>query len=306
MLDGLWRKYKESNVAGRFIFINVAIFVLSLLIGVFCKLFNTPSFALELLSWLELPADPDVLIRRPWTLFTYMFMHGGLFHLLWNMLALYVFGKIFLNFYSIRHFIGVYLWGGLFGALFFVAAYNLFPYFSPMKHSAALVGASAAVLAIVVAAAVRSPEYRIRLLFIGSVKLSTFALVTVAISFLLLASDNAGGNFAHIGGAFIGWLLASLLGRGHDVASAVLKPYDWTCTFFGWIRGLFKRSNRGSKKKKGNFSYTKSSRTQDYEYNARKKADEAEIDRLLEKIKKGGYASLTDEEKKRLFDASSK
>lgn len=299
MFSGLVNRYRQSNIVGRLVFINVAVYVLCLLIGVFGVLYNSPSTARELVSWFELPASPALLLERPWTLFTYMFMHAGLFHILWNMLALYLFGKIFLNFFSIRHFIGVYIWGGLAGALFFVAAYNVFPYFAPFVPNAALVGASASVLAVVVAAAVRSPGYRINMLFIGSVKLSTFAAVMVLVSFLLLSGDNAGGNFAHLGGAFAGWLLALLLGRGFDLASAVLKPYDWVLAISRWLK-------EGRKKKKGNFSYKKNRRAADYEYNARKKADEAEIDRLLEKIKKGGYASLSDEEKKRLFDASSK
>lgn len=299
MFDGLWRKYRDSSIASRFIFINVAVFVLSLFIAVFCILFNSPSTAVYLMSLFELPASVETLLGHPWTPLTYMFLHAGPFHILWNMLALYVFGKIFINFYSVRHFMGIYFWGGLFGALFFVAAYNIFPYFAPMVDETCLVGASAAVLAIVVAAAVRAPDYRINLLFIGSVRLATFALVTVLISFLLIAGDNAGGSFAHLGGAFAGWLFGWLVCRGADAASWVLKPYDWLCALSSVGKGR-------KKKKKGNFSYTKSNRNSDYEYNARKRNDEAEIDRLLEKIKKGGYSSLSDEEKKRLFDASSK
>lgn len=113
-----------------------------------------------------------------------------------------------------RHFVGIYILGGLFGALFFVLAYNLFPYFGPYLPFSRLVGASAAVLAVVVAAAVRSPQYRINLMFVGSVKLSTFALVVVAMSFLMLSGENAGGNFAHLGGAFAGWLVADMLNKG--------------------------------------------------------------------------------------------
>lgn len=299
MSDSIWQKYRDSGIVVRYIAVNVVLYVLLVLIGVFCLLFNSLPVARSVASLFELPASPESLLHAPWTLLTYMFMHAGPFHLLWNMMALYVFGKIFLNFYSVRHFIGVYFWGGLMGALFFVVAYNVFPYFAPMASRAVLVGASAAVLAIVVAAAVRAPGYRINLLFFGNVKLSTFSLVTVLLSFLLIASDNAGGSFAHLGGAFAGWLLGWLLGRGVDMASVVLKPYDWLCA-------LSRIKWHGKKKKKGNFTYATNGRNADYEYNARKRADEAEVDRLLEKIKKGGYASLSDEEKKRLFEASSR
>ena len=119
-----------------------------------------------------------------------------------------MFGRIFIDFFSLRHFVGTYILGGLFGGVAFVLSYNVFPYFEPYVGISYLIGASASVLAIVVASAVRNPGYRINLLLIGRVKLSTFALVTVAISVFMLAGNNAGGNFAHLGGAVAGWLVA--------------------------------------------------------------------------------------------------
>ena len=299
MFKELLAKFKAADIVRKYIYINVAVAIILLLIGVFSVLFNVSSLGSALRGWLELPASPAVLLHRPWTLFTYMFVHSGLMHLLWNMFALYVFGGIFLNFFSVRHFVGTYIFGGLCGAFFFVLAYNIFPYFADVVGSAHLVGASASVLAIVVATAVRSPEYRINLLFFGSVKLSTFAVITVLVSVLMLSGNNAGGNFAHLGGAFAGFVFAYLLGRGVDVTSVVNSSIDWMKTLFGGK--LFRR------RKKVKFTYTTGGkRGSDYDYNARKKADEAEIDAILEKIKKGGYASLSEDEKKRLFDASSK
>ena len=298
MFENLYKKYRGSDVVGKFIFVNVALYVLLLFIGVFSVLFNAGSLSADVLSFVELPASLGELALRPWTVFTYMFIHAGLWHILWNMFALYFFGKILLNFYSVRHFVGIYILGGLFGALFFVLAYNLFPYFGPYLPFSRLVGASAAVLAIVVAAAVRSPQYRINLMFVGSVKLSTFALVVVAMSFLMLSGENAGGNFAHLGGAFAGWLVADLLNKGKDLTQVVNGPIDWVSSLIVRLRT--------PRKKKTKFTYTRGGRSADYEYNARKKADEAEVDRILEKVKKGGYASLSEEEKRRLFEASSK
>ena len=298
MFENLYKKYRDSDVVGKYIFVNVALYVLLLFIGVFSVLFNAGSLSADVLSFVELPASLGELALRPWTVFTYMFIHAGLWHILWNMFALYFFGKIFLNFYSVRHFVGIYILGGLFGALFFVLAYNLFPYFGPYLPFSRLVGASAAVLAIVVAAAVRSPQYRINLMFVGSVKLSTFALVVVAMSFLMLSGENAGGNFAHLGGAFAGWLVADLLNKGKDLTQVVNGPIDWVSSLIVRLRT--------PRKKKTKFTYTRGGRSADYDYNARKKADEAEVDRILEKVKKGGYASLSEEEKRRLFEASSK
>lgn len=298
MFSGLLYKFRESNVVVRFIYINVAVYIIAVSIGVFSVLFNAVPLAGYAVNCLELPASLGHLLHRPWTLVTYMFLHEHLMHILWNMLALYMFGEVFLNFYSVRHFVGIYILGGLFGALFFVLAYNLFPYFGPYLPFSRLVGASAAVLAVVVAAAVRSPQYRINLMFVGSVKLSTFALVVVAISFLMLSGENAGGNFAHLGGAFAGWLVADMLNKGKDLTLVVNGPIDWMSSLLTRLRT--------PRKKKTKFTYTRGGRSADYEYNARKKADEAEVDRILEKVKKGGYASLSEEEKKRLFEASSK
>lgn len=298
MYKDFLKRFRLQNIVGKFIYANVLVYIIVVLIGVFSVLFNAGNIGREIIGYVELPSSLTLLLNRPWTLFTYMFLHEQFMHILWNMLALYVFGKIFIDFYSIRHFVGTYIIGGLFGGIAFVLSYNLFPYFAPYVHNSYLVGASASVLAIVVASAVRNPGYRINMLLVGSVKLSTFALITVAISVLMLAGNNAGGNFAHLGGAVAGWLIASMLNRGVDVTSAVNKPVDWIAT-------LFKKSF-SCKRKKGKFKYSAGSRRADYEYNAHKRATEAEIDKILEKIKKGGYASLTEEEKKRLFDASSK
>ena len=291
-------RIKSSDIVGKYIFANVAVYVFVLFIGVFSVLFNAGGGVNGVVRLFELPASLPLLLQRPWTIVTYMFLHEHFMHILWNMVALYFFGRIFLNFYSVRHFVGVYIMGGLFGGAAFVLSYNLFPYFAPYVGSSFLVGASASVLAVVVASAVRSPEYRIKLFLIGSVRLSTFALVTVAISFLMLSGDNAGGNFAHLGGAFAGWLMAYMLNKGKDITAFVNRPIDWVVTLF--------KSKPAQKRKKGKFTYAKTGRNADYEYNARKKESEAAVDKILEKIKKGGYSSLTEEEKKRLFEASGK
>ena len=298
MFEVYKQKFKQADIVKKYIFVNVAVYIIFVLIGVFSVLFNERTLAAGVRSLFEVPASVEVLLHRPWTLFTYMFMHADLMHILWNMLALYVFGRIFLDSFSTRHFVGTYILGGVMGALFFVVAYNVFPYFSNAVDGTWLVGASASVLAIVVAAAVRNPESRVNLLLFGSVKLSTLAIVAVLISVFLLSGNNAGGNFAHLGGAFAGYAIALLLRRGIDLTNVVNRPVDWFTGLF--IKRPFKR------KKKAKFTYSAGKRNADYDYNARKKSDEAAIDKILEKIKKGGYASLSEEEKRHLFNASSK
>ena len=296
MFKNFYQKYLRGNIVAKFVFANVAFYVLFLLIGVFSTLFNVGGLANGFLSLFELPASLVLFASRPWTLFSYMFVHTGVSHLLWNMVALYMFGKIFMNFYSERQFVGMYILGGLFGALFYVVAYNMFPYFAPYIGVSRLVGASAAVTAVIVASAVRSPQYRINLLLFGSVKLSTLAIVTVVISFLMLSGGNAGGNFAHLGGAFAGWLVAYLLNKGVDIVSILFKPWDW-------VKSLFSRRSAPARPR---YNYVRGGRNADYEYNANRRATDAEVDRILEKIKQNGYASLSEDEKRTLFEASSR
>ena len=298
MFEVYKQKFKQADIVKKYIFVNVAVYIIFVLIGVFSVLFNERTLAAVVRSLFEVPASVEVLLHRPWTLFTYMFMHADLMHILWNMLALHVFGGIFLSSFSTRHFVGTYILGGVMGALFFVAAYNIFPYFSNVVGVSSLVGASASVLAVIVATAVRNPESRVNLLLFGSVKLSTLAIISVLISVLLLSGNNAGGNFAHLGGAFAGYAIALLLRRGIDLTEVVNKPVEWCRVLF--TKRPFER------RKKAKFRYSSGKRNADYEYNARKKTDEAAIDKILEKIKKGGYVSLSEDEKRQLFNASSK
>ena len=299
ILDDLKRTFRQGNIVVRLIYINVAVFVLGLLLAVVLGLFNIDiNF---LLHDLYLPADLLQLLRRPWTLITYMFMHAGIWHLLGNMLWLYWFGKLFLYFFSSKHLRGLYVVGGLAGALLYIVAYNLFPAFSTQLYSATLVGASASVLAIAIATAVREPDFRINLMFIGPVKLKYFALFIVLFDVLCVESDNAGGHLAHLGGALAGWWFVRGLGQGYDIT-------HWINVCIDAVGGLFHKRERKPRrpKMKMHVSNVGGNRTADYEYNARKKTQSDEVDRILEKLKKSGYSSLSEEEKRKLFEASNR
>ena len=297
IISELRNRFLSENMVGKFIYVNVGVYVLFAFIDVVATLFNIKSPAIYLKLWLELPSSLPQFILQPWSILTYMFLHGGLMHLLWNMIALYWFGKIFLSFFSTRHFVGVYLLGGIVGGLFFMLAYNIFPFFSSSVAYAGLVGASAAVLAVVTAAAYRVPDYRINLLFIGEITLKTFAIATIVISILLTTSDNAGGSFAHLGGAFSGYLFAYYLNKGRDLTFYINKAVD---AIAGLCNRLF------NKAKTPKMKIFKGKHADDYEYNSREKKRSENIDTILEKVKKYGYSSLTEDEKKQLFDASNR
>lgn len=299
ILDDLKRTFRRGNIVVRLIYINVAVFVLGLLLAVVLGLFNIDIN--YLLRDLYLPADLLQLLRRPWTLITYMFMHAGIWHLLGNMLWLYWFGKLFLYFFSSKHLRGLYVVGGLAGALLYIVAYNLFPAFSTQLYSATLVGASASVLAIAIATAVREPDFRINLMLIGPVKLKYFALFIVLFDVLYVESDNAGGHLAHLGGALAGWWFVRGLGQGYDVT-------HWVNVCIDAVGGLFHKRERKPRKPKMkvHVNSARGNRAADYEYNARKKTQSDEVDRILEKLKKSGYSSLSEEEKRKLFEASNR
>ena len=300
IIEDLKRTFRQGNIVVRLIYINVAVFVLGILLSVMLGLFNINVG--HILRDFYLPADLLQLLRRPWTLITYMFMHAGIWHLLGNMLWLYWFGRLFLYFFSSKHLRGLYFVGGLMGALFYIAAYNLFPAFSGHLYSATLVGASASVLAIAVATAVREPDYRINLMFIGPVKLKYFAFFIVLFDILYVGSDNAGGHLAHLGGALAGWWFVRGITQGYDITRYVNVGIDAV----GRLLSKRERKPRKPKMKVHVNNTTTNNRAADYDYNARKKAQSDEVDYILEKLKKSGYGSLSEEEKRKLFEASNR
>ena len=290
IITNLKRSFQAGSILKKLIFINVAVFILIRLLGILLLLFNLQD--LPLLLYLQLPASPMALLSRPWTLFTYMFTHFDLLHILFNMLWLYWFGELFLQFFNERQLGGLYVLGGLAGALLFVVSYNLFPYFQEVATFSFLMGASASVMAIVFAVSFYRKEIEINLFLIGRIKLIYLALFTFVIDLLAMTSDNAGGHIAHIGGALFGIWFASRYAQGKDLTAPINRLID-------------KLVNLGKRKPKMSVTYGGRS-NKDWEYNARKQQEAANIDAILDKLKRSGYGSLSADEKKQLFDASKK
>lgn len=296
IITDLKEAFRRGNVFIQLIYINVGVFVVTTLINILLQLFNRS--AAGIFELLALPASFTRFIIQPWSIITYMFMHAGFMHILFNMLWLYWFGQLFLYFFSGKHLRGLYILGGICGGILYMVAYNVFPYFRPMAEISTMVGASASVLAIVVATAYREPNYPVRLLLFGTVRLKYLALIVVLTDLLFITSANAGGHIAHLGGALSGLWFASSLGKGKDITVWINKALDG-------IASLFSKKTY-QRKPKMKVHYGNYSREQDYQYNARKKAQSEEVDRILDKLKKSGYESLSTEEKKSLFDASKK
>lgn len=296
ILADLKESFKRGNICIQFIFINVGIFILTKLSLSILTLFKRSGEPILLYG--ELPASLNNLISQPWSIVTYMFMHIEFMHILFNMLWLYWFGQLFLYFFSAKHLRGLYVLGGIFGAALYILLFNLFPYFDTAVEKSYMLGASASVLAIVMATAYRKPDYEIKMLFLGTIRLKYIALFMVVSDLIFLSSENAGGHIAHLGGAFAGWMFAASLTKGHDITAWINTILDWIISIFNGK--LFKRENKPKMK----VQYTK--KQKDYDYNAQKKAQSNEIDRILDKLKKSGYENLSTEEKKSLFDASKK
>ena len=292
LIDTLKHKYRTGSVITRLIFINALVFIAIKILGVFITLFNIQ--AVDLVSFLGVPSYIPLLVNRFWTLITYMFVHEGFLHLLFNMLWLYWFGQIFLQYFTGRSLGSLYVLGGLAGAILYVVAFNTIPYYTDMG-SGWMIGASAAVMAIVMGAAFYRPDVELSLLFLGRIKIVYIAIFAFVLDFLSLGDPtNPGGHVAHIGGALLGYLFAVQYKKGKDIT-------HWMSRLIDWFVGLFKPRRNRSKMK---VEYSRNET--DWEYNKRKKSEQEAIDAILDKLKQSGYSSLSSEEKKRLFDASKK
>jgi membrane associated rhomboid family serine protease len=289
IFTNLKQNFKVGDVLTKLIYINVGIFVLIRLVSVFLMLFNINSTSF--LQYLQYPSSPELFLYRPWTVFTYMFTHFDVLHILFNMLWLYWFGKLFLTYWGERQLGGLYVWGGIAGAFLFMLSYNIFPYFQHLANDSYLMGASASVMAIVFAVAFYQKDLEVNLLIVGKVKLIYLAIFTFVIDLLAITSSNAGGHLAHIGGALLGIYFAVQIQKGKDLTRPMNRLIDWFV-------------NLGKRKPKMKVSYKRTET--DYEYNARKHQEIVDLDSILDKLKRSGYESLSSDEKKRLFDASRK
>jgi membrane associated rhomboid family serine protease len=292
ILDDIKTPFRNGNNLIRLIYINIALFLIITIIGVIGFLMNNPEIVNQAIRLLSVPSSLQTLLVRPWTLITYMFTHKELLHILVNLLWLYWFGKIFLEYLDQRKLVAVYLLGGIAGAFTYVLSYNIFPAFQGVVgESIPLLGASASVMAIVVAIAAYVPDYTVYLFLLGRVKIKYIALGIFIFTSVIDFSVNSGGKLAHIGGALFGYLYILSFRQGHDIGKGINKVIDFFVTLF-----------KPAKKLKVTYKRT----ADDYEYNKVKVDHQKEINKILDKISKGGYDSLTKAEKDVLFSESQK
>ena len=286
--DQLRYRLQQLNEAEKLILINVICFVLPLFLKTLFYLFNIPSNVM--IGWFELSAEWSDLLFKPWTIFTYSFMHSGFFHLFWNMYLLYFASRLFLNLFSPRTFFNVYFLGVLLGGLTFMLSYSVFPAFQ--YASPIMVGASAGVIAVLIFMATYSPDLEVRIIFFN-VKLRYLGIAFVLLDLIQIPYGNAGGHLAHLGGAALGYLYVKRLDQGVDIG----LPFE---NFTNRVLNLFKKQSKLKTvhKRKASSNSKKKVTTQE--------VDQSKIDSILDKISKSGYDSLTQKEKDFLFQAGKK
>ncbi len=285
--------FARGSVLARLIGINVAIFVAANLIRVFFFLWNVEGAAEAMSEWLGISSNVHVVLHRPWTLITYMFLHFDFLHILFNMIVLYVGGRLFSDFIGQDRLTATYLLGGLAGALFYIVSFNVFPVFEEVVAFSLAIGASASVLAIFIAIATYMPNYQLPLLLFGRIRLKYIAIFFVVLDLISIDHGNPGGHLAHLGGALWGYTYARLLRSGRDPAM-VLGFY------------LEKLVRVFRKKPAMRVEYTRERYVSDEEYNKQRAERQKKIDHILDKISKHGYDSLTREEKQLLFKMGDK
>ena len=275
---------KKDNGLVKIILINVIFFVSMSILQVIFTLSGLTSLFVILLNKLMLPAELKTFIFQPWSLISYFFLHMNFMHILWNMLFLYWFGKIIHDNIGNNAIISLYVLGGIIGGLFYMALYNIIPYYSERVSESLMLGASAGVFSVVVGSATLLPNYTFYLLFLGPVRIKYIALFYVLLSFLDVTGNNAGGEIAHLGGAFIGFLYIKQLQNGINMGEGIINFLYY-----------FSSEMRTKRKVDGvNFENNRDSISQD------------EIDKILDKISDSGYSSLSKKEKEKLFNASKK
>jgi membrane associated rhomboid family serine protease len=299
MYSSFWDNLKNAfnrrdNSLYKLMAINLIAFFILLISRVVLTLSGFGAVYKEGLKWIMMPASLPTLAKQPWSIFTYFFLHEGLFHILSNLLFLYYFGLLIHQYLGSRKLTNLYILGGVFGAGFYVLMYNIAPYFSGAVDTSFMLGASAGVFAVVVGAATLAPQTTFVLFLLGPVKIVYIAAFYVLLSFANSIGENAGGEIAHLGGAMLGYGYIVALRRGWDLGIPIQKV------------GLFFENLGTRRAPKVSYRRTSSTKPTDTEPAKKETLSQEEVDKILDKIADKGYDGLTKEEKRKLFEYSKK
>ncbi|RCS27291.1 rhomboid family intramembrane serine protease [Polaribacter sp. WD7] len=281
-IEDIKLRYKTGNIVEKFIFINIGVFIASLLFKVIFGLYKTNGDFI--FNWFALEHNFSTLITKPWSIISYGFLHAGFIHILFNMIALYYIGNLFIQYFTQKQLVQFYVLGTFFGGLLFMLSNSYFPLFEGTRPH--LVGASAGISAIFIGLTTYMPNYQLQIRFIGFVKLWHLAAIWIGLDVIGLVGSNAGGHFSHLGGALFGFLYVN------QAANTKLNIWDK-------LSGIFT-----SRKKPLHTVYKSSKKTAPKSKNT--DLTQQQIDGILDKISKSGYDSLTKSEKEFLFKQGKK
>lgn len=292
--NSLSYQFKIANIAIKLIVINVAVFILLNLIP---TLFGAN---FSIIGWFTLPDNFSGFLTQPWSIITYAFLHGGIFHILFNMYFLYIFSRFILNLFTEKRLLTLYLLGGMAGGVLYMLSYSIFPALIA-KSGGSLLGASAAVMALIVFIATYSPQAGIRF-FVFDFKLWQIATFYVVFDLMRVSigNPNMGGFISHLGGAAFGYVYAMQLAKGNDIGIWFEKIMDTVASWFS-SKPKKKKTNMRTVHRTTKKTATKSTKTK--QSSVTKSDQQQQIDAILDKISKSGYDSLSKAEKDFLFKA---
>ena len=305
VIDDMRSGFARSSTLMRIVWTNIGVFVLLRIAAIVCVFSGTPDFINSILSQIELPSTIGALLTRPWTLITYMFAQYDLLHIVFNMLWLYWFGTMFRMVCTSRQLFVLYIYGGLAGAVLFLAGYNTLPLFHG-NHYGSLIGSSAAVIAIVTAVAILMPHFKMHMLFIGAVSVKWIALATIVLVLIGVTGSNAGGEIAHLGGILTGLLFALRLIKGCDITAPAARIVDRTARQRKTTPPNSPSSHNNPNGPSNQASATSTKSATSSTTSGLTPDERRELDTILDKIKKSGYSALTPAERDRLFNVSRK
>ncbi|QIH39624.1 rhomboid family intramembrane serine protease [Flavobacterium sp. Sr18] len=283
IIDDLKLQYKMGGIVTQLIFWNAALFVFPWL---FFALLSLLGVNIDYLHYVSLSSDAALLLWKPWSLLSYAFFHSGIMHIVFNMIVLNFSGRLFMTFFTSKQLVGLYMLSAIFAGICYILVFYI------LNINAPIVGASAAIMAILVATTTYYPLMDLRLLIIGNVKLWHVTAVIIIIDLMQLRSENMGGHISHLSGAFFGFIFIKLLQNGTDLSVGVSR----VITFFA---NLFKK-NTSTPFKKVHKNYSKPVEKTVSKIVTKDKSQQ-QIDEILDKISQSGYDSLTKEEKEFLF-----
>jgi membrane associated rhomboid family serine protease len=276
-LNNLKSRFQNGSIVEKLIYINIAIFILTLLFNVFQGLYKGQIN--WFVDWFSLDDDYTSLLRKPWSIITYGFLHADFIHILMNLIVLHFIGHLFIEYFTQKQLLNFYIIGTFFGGILFLFSQNYFPLFE--GKSSLLVGASAGISAIFIGVATYIPNYQLKLRFIGFVKLWHLAAFWIGLDIIGLIGDNAGGHFAHLGGSLFGFLYVN------QASNKKINLSSMFLSFFKRKEKPLKTVHKSAKRKTNSVKNTDVTQKQ--------------IDTILDKISKSGYDTLTKTEKDFLF-----